>query len=636
MAKWTQEELLCALIDQAPDAALLIEGPELRATYANAVMRELVGRPFLGQSLREIFAGTPALELIERVFATGQPETVSEAPLLVPNSSQHGRYFTRTYTPLKDRDGTVRAILVVGRDVTADVEGRQEQEQRRAELQWMFALFEEAPVMLGVVDAPDWTYSMANRGLREVAGETILVGAKLRELLPPENATLAAIERVLASGRAETYETVVQLPGLVGRTFSVSLVPVRNSDGAIGAILSAAIEITEQRRAQNELEAQAKHLERARQEAVAAGRAKDQFLAMLGHELRNPLQPMLTAVQVMRLDGDTSPALDMLEREVRDMTRLVEDLLDVSRISRGVITLRLEPLDIRSIVNRGVELASPLLEHRRHRVSTDFELRGLGISGDPQRLAQVVSNLIQNAAKYSAPGSQIRIAATRVNDRVVLRISDDGVGIAPEMLGRVFDAFVQVDESLARSSGGLGIGLAIVKNIVEAHGGIVSAHSDGLGKGSTFVVDLPAIELVAADRVSSTAPRIQRRDPALAPVRILIVDDNIEATKILQMGLGALGHQIAVAHDGPGALELAQTALPQIALLDIGLPVMDGYRLGELLRAAYGIPIVAITGYGQSVDHERSRAAGFAAHLVKPVDLGELAKLIETLAGAGT
>jgi len=633
---WTAKELLGAVIDQAPGFVVLIEGPDLCVTHANQAAREMFSRPLLGQSLRELYAGAQVLQIVERVYATGQPETIAEAPLMLQDDPHPGRYFTRTYTPLKDSDGKVPAVLVVAHDVTAHVQGRLAQEaseqRTRAELQRMVALFDEAPVMLAVLDPPEWTIALANRNMRQLIGDRDLLGTALRPLLPPDNPTLAVVERVYATGCSETIEGTSQLAVMDSRAFSMTFVPIYTADGTIGHILTAAVELTEQRRARQECEAQTRNLELAREEAVAAGRAKDQFLAMLGHELRNPLQPMLTGVQVMRLDGIACPALDMLEREVLHVTGLVDDLLDISRVSRGVIPLKSTPLDVRSIVNRGLELASPLLEHRRHRVSTDLELRSIGVFGDLQRLAQVVSNLIQNAAKYSAPGSQIRIAAERMNDRVVLRISDDGVGIGPEMLGRVFDAFVQADQPLARSSGGLGVGLAIVKNIVEAHRGVVSAHSDGPGRGSTFVVDLPAIELVPENRAPSN--RLVRRD-ARTPLRILIVDDNVHATDILEIGLGAIGHRIAVAYDGPSALELAKVERPQIALLDIGLPVMDGYQLGQLLRAAHDIPIVAITGYGQSVDRERSRAAGFAAHLVKPVDLGELANVIETLAGAG-
>jgi CheY-like chemotaxis protein len=349
---------------------------------------------------------------------------------------------------------------------------------------------------------------------------------------------------------------------------------------------------------------------------------------MLGHELRNPLAPMLTSLQVMRLEHEDSPALDILERQIRHLTRLVDDLLDISRITRGKLDLQHEDLDVITIVNRALEMSTPLLEQRGHRIVSELELRGLGVSGDADRLAQVVGNLLSNAAKYSDPGSEIRISARRIDVRVVLAVEDRGAGIAPEMLATVFDAFVQQPQTLARSQGGLGLGLAIVKNIVLAHGGVVSAHSEGLGRGSRFVVELPAIEL----RAPIEQPRRERTvRPRAMPLRILVVDDNREAADILQIALEALGHTIAIAYDGPSALEISATYEPQLALIDIGLPVMDGYRLAEALHRTYNIPIVAVTGYGQDSDRLRSREAGFAAHLVKPVDLHELAELANRL-----
>ena len=409
------------------------------------------------------------------------------------------------------------------------------------------------------------------------------------------------------------------------------MVPIRDPDGVGGRVMVVAVETTEQLQARESLESQARDLEAARREAVEAGRAKDQFLAMLGHELRNPLAPMLTAVQVMELQGTALPALGIVERQIQHLTRLVDDLLDISRIARGMVVLHRQDLEIATIVNRALELVSPVLDQRGHRIVTELD-RDLGVSVDPDRLAQVIANLITNAAKYSEPESQIRIVGQRNSDRVVLKVSDHGIGIARDMLQRVFEPFVQQPQTLDRSQGGLGLGLSIVKTLVEAHGGTVSAASDGLGCGSTFVIELPAAEVprVPANGGSVRAVPVSRPVSRVAttPLRILVVDDNYEAADILQIALSALGHSIAIAYDGASALEIAKTHAPQIALVDLGLPVMDGYSLAEVLRATYRIPVVAITGYGQDSDRQRTRAAGFAAHLVKPVDLRELAELV--------
>jgi CheY-like chemotaxis protein len=376
------------------------------------------------------------------------------------------------------------------------------------------------------------------------------------------------------------------------------------------------------------LEAQARDLEIARRQAVEAGRAKDQFLAMLGHELRNPLAPILVTLRLMRMEGATSPGLDVVERQVRHLTRLVDDLLDVSRITRGMVTLSRQPLELASVVHGSLELAGPLLEQRGHRVLTELAHRGLTVSGDPDRLAQVVSNLITNAAKYSEAGSQIRIRGARAGDRVRLSVSDDGVGIAPEMLATIFEAFVQQQQTLARSHGGLGLGLAIARSLTEAHGGTLSVESEGLGKGSTFIVELPAI---ASASVATEAPPAAPLKRPVTPLRTLIVDDNHDIANAFGMALEASGFTVGIAYDGRSALEIADKLRPQLALIDIGLPGMDGYELAERLRAAHDARIVAISGYGQESDRRRSLEAGFAAHLVKPVDLDVLLDLASRL-----
>jgi signal transduction histidine kinase len=625
---WGPDEMWAALTEQAPVLMVVMEGDELRFTYATKAVRELMRHELIGHSLHDVLRGSAAIPIVERVYATGVAETVSDMPLFSDVPVHANRFFTRTFTPLRDHDGAVRGVAIHAYEVTKEVGKRhalQASELRsRDEFQRMFSLYDEVPVYLAVLEPPGWKLTRMNRRCRELFGERKFLGVNLVDLVPPTNAVRIKLDQVHATGRTLTFETVATLAGFAGRAFSITLVPISAPDGRITAVMVAALEITEQRRAQQEIET-------ARQEAVAATRAKDQFLAMLGHELRNPLQPMLTGVQLMRLDGQRGPALDMLEREVMYVTRLVEDLLDISRISRGMLTLKRDSLDVHTIVNRGLELASPLLEQTGHRVTTDIQVGNLGVLGDPHRLAQVVSNLIQNAAKYSARGSAIRVAAHRMNDRIVLRIVDDGVGIEADMLQRVFDAFVQGDQALDRSRGGLGLGLSIVKSLVHAHGGSVSVHSDGPGCGSTFTVELPSIEL--APPAATDAPLARRRDPSLAPIRVLVVDDNAHAVDMLELGLARLGYQVSVAYDGPSAIVLAKSKPPMIALLDLGLPVMDGYELGEILRAEHAIPIVVISGYGQPADLERSKAAGFAAHLVKPVEIGDVAALIDKLVG---
>lgn len=372
----------------------------------------------------------------------------------------------------------------------------------------------------------------------------------------------------------------------------------------------------------------ARALDAARGDAERATRVKDEFLAMLGHELRNPLAPIVTALQMLRMQGASGRAQEVLERQVAHLLRLVDDLLDVSRITRGKIELRREPIEVATAVSRAVEITRPLLEQRRSRLSCEVPPRGLMVDVDPARLVQALTNLLTNAARYSDPESRIRISAARDGERIRILVDDDGIGIDASYLERVFEQFVQVPQRLDRAVGGLGVGLPIVRSLVELHGGTVRAYSDGLGRGSRFVVDLPACDSAAP----AAPPPPPSPPPEIVPdaAALLVVDDNRDAAELLGEVLAAQGHEVRVAHTGPEALQVVRAFTPDAALLDLGLPVMDGFELGQLLRSQLPqIRLVALTGYGQPNDRVRTRAAGFDAHLVKPVTLAEV---VETLA----
>ncbi len=390
------------------------------------------------------------------------------------------------------------------------------------------------------------------------------------------------------------------------------------------------------REAELQLQRLAESEHRARAEAESANRAKDDFLAMLGHELRNPLSPILTSLHLMRMRGLHSAEQAVIERQVANLTRLVDDLMDVSRITRGKIDLRRRRVELAEVVLRGLEMAEPLVEQRRQRVVCDVPPEGLPVNADPDRLAQVVSNLLTNAAKYSEPGTTVEVSGGRSGSLAFLRVRDQGVGIKPEMLDRIFDLFVQEPQSLDRSKGGLGLGLTIVRSLVDLHGGTVSAASAGPGRGSEFVVHLPlepGAELEAAPGSSRPVLPVVAA-PVSGPQhnRILVVDDNVDGAQGLAEILRELGHEVQLAHDGPSALQIARWFHPNVCLLDIGLPVMDGYQLARLLRESHDLPadarIVAITGYGQDADRRRSSEAGFNAHLIKPVSLDALRQSI--------
>jgi signal transduction histidine kinase len=371
--------------------------------------------------------------------------------------------------------------------------------------------------------------------------------------------------------------------------------------------------------------------EEARSTAEEATRAKDEFLAMLGHELRNPLAPILTTLQVMQLRGSNifEQERALIDRQVRHVVRLVDDLLEVSRIARGKISLDRAAVDLGETIGRAIELASPLLEQRMHHLSVDVET-GLTLEGDRTRLAQVFANLLSNAAKYTASGGAITVTAKRVGDRLRIAVKDTGIGIRAELLPVVFDLFVQGPRGLDRSEGGLGLGLSIVQSLVTLHDGTVEAHSNGPGKGSEFVVWLPAL---SATTVAPALPVVTQAGRQGMPPgrRVLVVDDNEDAAAALAEALVDLGHAVEVAHDGPQALAKLETFSPDIALLDIGLPLMDGYELARRIRREprlSGIRLVSITGYGQHSDRLRAKEAGFDVHLVKPVDLVVIERVI--------
>ena len=385
--------------------------------------------------------------------------------------------------------------------------------------------------------------------------------------------------------------------------------------------------------------------EHSAQEALKeAGRSKDEFLAMLAHELRNPLAPVVNAIEILRQRGSDEAvrqrALEVMNRQTRNMARLIEDLLDASRITRGTIELRLERVDLVHMVERAVEESSAAIEARRHHLTVVLPPAPLWLVADPVRLEQVLTNLLNNAAKFTPPGGRIAVEVAAEAGEAVLRVRDDGEGIPPDLLPWIFDLFVQADRSLDRTHGGLGIGLTLVRNLVRFHGGSVTAQSDGLGLGSEFVVRLPQAdptppqESAGADDERTAGPPASRTG-----LRVLVVEDNLDSAQSLGELLELWGHEARVVHDGPSALALAPGFGPAVVLLDIGLPSMDGYEVAlALCRDASSPPpyLVALSGYGQEQDRERSREAGIDRHFTKPMDPQELRQLLAEIDRPGS
>ncbi|MCC2971415.1 ATP-binding protein [Massilia sp. IC2-476] len=379
------------------------------------------------------------------------------------------------------------------------------------------------------------------------------------------------------------------------------------------------------------LHRQQEHLQREHQR-------KDEFLAMLAHELRNPLAPISSAAQLLRMLFANEPRIkqtsEVISRQVAHMTHLVDDLLDVSRVTRGLATINRTQVELGAVVREAVEQIVPLIETRRHRLTLDIASHPMPVNGDRTRLIQVVANLLGNAAKYTPDGGQLRVSLQQQGDRAVLQVQDNGIGIDPDLLPEVFDLFTQGERTPDRAQGGLGLGLALVKKLVELHDGAVDADSKGPGQGSSFTVRLPLLPAVGSASAADTAEDGATNTAAAAASRILVVDDNVDAANTLAMLLEAAGHGVRAEHSAQAALATATEEAFDFILLDIGLPDMSGHALAKALRqlpCSNGATFVAVSGYGQEQDRRMSREAGFAAHLVKPVRVDELIDTIGRL-----
>jgi signal transduction histidine kinase len=453
-----------------------------------------------------------------------------------------------------------------------------------------------------------------------VAAERALSGG-LPEPFDAVDASGAGVRCRVAAVRSGDVELLL-LTAEDRRELSALLARLRALEGDVQASRSetdtaraAHVASNDELRATNaELQARVAEL----RDALEINRHKDDFLAMLAHELRNPLAPILSAMQVIRRHPANEEvvhrAQEIVERQVRHQARLLDDLLDVSRITRGRIRLRRAPVELRSAVSAAVEATRPLIDARSHALTVVLPETPLRLEADPTRLIQIIANLLDNAAKYTSPGGQITLAARQDGDAVVLSIRDTGVGIPLDMQSRVFELFTQVDAPIARSLGGLGLGLTLVRRLTELHGGAVAVASDGPGRGSEFTVRLPIGQAEPAPEATTPGARGRRH--------VLVIEDNADAREMLRVALELDGHRVETAEDGPRGVEVALRTTPDVILVDIGLPGLDGYAVGRRLRAALGdrVTLVALTGYGQSEDRRRTSEAGFDAHLVKPVD----------------
>ena len=590
-----------------------------------------------------IFGYTAAEAVGRHISLVIPPERLSEEDQIITNLKAGRRidhfeterlrsdgqriYVSLTISPINDDTGRVVGASKIVRDVT-------ERKRAEAEREKFVTLVETSTDFIGICDLEGVPIFINRAGL-ELVGIDDMEQARLASISSfffPEDRDRVIkdfLPSVLEKGHGEVEVRFRHFKTNQARWMAYKVLTLPDASGKPIAFATVSQDVTERKRLADNLRALAADLSEA-------DRRKNEFIATLAHELRNPLAPISNAVRVLRRgDSDesaTRTAFDMLQRQVGQLSRLVDDLLDLSRVTRGRIELRKEPVELRTVARQAVEAVQSLYGHMKHELTLSMPEKPLQLEADPTRLAQILGNLLNNACKFTDRGGRIAVSVERVDAQAVVRVRDNGIGVAAEQMPRLFEMFAQAESSLDRTRDGLGIGLTLVKTLVEMHGGSVVARSEGLGHGCEFEVRLPALPerfLASQDHRAAAPAR------AHSSRRVLVVDDNLDGAESLAMLLELEGHEAHVAHDGLSAIASAERLAPDAVLLDIGLPGMNGYEICRRLRETpWGkrLTIVALTGWGQEEDRRRSKAAGFDTHLVKPVD-SEL--LLELLADVG-
>jgi PAS domain S-box-containing protein len=614
-----QREQLFVTLASIGDAVIATDR-DGRVTFLNQVAAELTGwrqDEAMGEPLTAVFhivnehTRQPVENPAARALATGRIVGLANHTVLIAKDGAE-RPIDDSAAPIRDHDGTVSGVILVFRDVT------ERRRQHIAARQLAAIVESSADAIIGNdLNGTITSWNPAGQQLYGYSAEE-MIGRPKSLLIPADRQgeLPAAIERIRRGERVAPYETVrVRKDGsLIDVSITVS--PIRDEEGEIAGAATIARDITERKRSEAALR--------------EADRRKDEFLATLAHELRNPMAPLSNALQALKLAGSDPVLIEqaqgMMERQLSHLVRLVDDLLDVSRITTGKIELRRERVELRTIVDSALETSRPLIDRSGHRLSVTLPSQALVLYADPTRMAQVLSNLLNNAAKYTDRGGRVALAVRQEGDQAVITVEDDGIGIAPEVLPRLFEIFSQADPSRERAQGGLGIGLSLVRGLVEMHGGSVAVHSDGLGRGSRFTVRLPLAPVDGA--VAGKATRPEQKLPGAR--RVLVVDDNRDSADSMTLLLGLKGHSVRTAYDGTQAIEEAKLFHPDLVLLDIGLPGLDGYEVARRLRAEAGLAptLVATTGWGHVEDKRRASEAGFDFHLTKPVSIEALERFL--------
>ncbi|MGZ9057770.1 MAG: hybrid sensor histidine kinase/response regulator [Burkholderiaceae bacterium] len=562
---------------------------------------------------------------VDAVLATGDATWNDSVPLLLErNGYLEETYFTFSYSPAVDDRGDVAGVFCVCQEET----GRVRSTRALAERERQFAaLVDNLPDIVFRLDI-DLRYLYISAPIEqllgiapeEFRGKTNLEAGLSAQLTDPIE---RACRRALKSGKGVSTAWAYN-----GRQLRTRVVPERDEQAAIVSLLGITEDVTELERATSAL----RHSEQTLREA---DRRKDEFLAMLAHELRNPLAPIRNAAEVLWLMSSNPERVretsEIIVRQARHMNAIVDDLLDVSRVTRGLIKLETEALDLRSVITAAVEQAIPLLDSRRHQLQVELPEQPVIVQVDRVRLTQVFCNLLDNAAKYTPPGGAIRVAIVNgAEDRVEVDVTDTGEGIDTALLPQVFELFALGQRAPDRAQGGLGIGLSLARTLVDLHGGRIEAASDGVGRGSRFTVGLP--RLPDTTKIASMDGLVTTSTTPVRALRIMVVDDNVDAAESLAMMLELDGHSVIRAHDARAAIALARNERPNVMLLDIGLPEIDGYELARRLRALPEVDaarLIAVTGYGQAEDRRRAQDAGFNDYLVKPVEFESLRVMLQ-------
>jgi PAS domain S-box-containing protein len=659
-----QREQLRVTLTSIGDAVITTDA-EGRVTLLNPVAQALSGwqEEALGRPLEEVFhiinekTRQRADNPVSRVMREGTVVGLANHTALVAKDATV-RPIEDSAAPIRDEHGQIFGVVLVFRDATerrtAEAAIRHSETALRAKQAELDLVISRTPLLLTRCSR-DRRYLFANRAYAEFIGHPAeeIVGRPIVEVMGESAfATITPhVERVLR-GEPVEFETEVDYAS-VGRRFMRALyTPDRDEHGDVIGWIATIIDITERKQLEREREERAaelavalgKRTEEARRAEKAEGllreadRRKDEFMAILAHELRNPLAPLRNALELLRLANDDKTLIDqargIMARQLDHMVRLIDDLLDMSRISQGKVQVRREPVELAAALQSAVETIRPLLEAQSHSFSVTLPPQTIYLHADPARLTQVIANLLNNAAKFTEKGGHIWLTAERQGNEAVVSVRDTGIGIDAEHLPHLFEMFSQAAPALERSQGGLGIGLSLVRGLVELHGGHVEAHSGGLGKGSEFIVRLPVMDVPAERKLQEPAANLAVAD--VRKWRLLVVDDNQDAADSLAMMLRMMGHETRTAYDGAEAIEAAAAFRPEVVLLDIGLPKMNGYDVARRMRQCWGdgLALVALTGWGQEEDKQRALEAGFDHHLTKPVEATALEKLFALINAA--